>query len=635
MTTGHRRRGLWCLGLVLAGATAAALGAGLGCGGNGAPKKETPDLLLQEEDNVPTGPPFFKDITAASGVSGTFRNGEEKGHLAIPESLGGGVGLFDFDGDGLLDLFVVGGGTFAKSDEELGRRPRDAAKLEQLLRTSDRSCALLGYPCKLYRNLGGRKFQDVTDQALRLDGDWFYTHGCAAGDYDRDGWTDLLVTGWGRLALFHNEPDPTGPARRRLVDVTRKAGLMNHSSWSSSAGFGDLDGDGFPDLYVCYYGDWSWKKHPLCQYDGVTDDVCPPKNFFGLPHKLFKNNKDGTFSDVTQEVGLRPGGEDTSKGLGVLLVDLNLDGRPDVYVANDTVDNFLYFNVSKGGKLALKELGFESGTARDDKGGANGSMGLDCADYDGTGLPHLFVTNYEGEKHALYHNDFVPGKAPEEHFFSYKTSIAKIAAIGQTYVGWGTAFVDLDHKGWEDLIIFNGHAIHKPTGKGAKRDQRPVLLRNQGDGTFANWTPRGGEFFQKPNRARGLAAGDIDNDGRVDAVVSHVNTPVAVLHNVADTAGNHWLGVELVGKEHRDVVGARISLEAGGRTQWRFAKGGGSYASARDPRHVFGLGKEGKAGKLTVHWPDGTKQEWTGLGVGAYYRLTQGKAEAEKRPARE
>src|SRR5262249_14501421 len=256
-----------------------------------------------------------------------------------------------------------------------------------------------------------------------------------------------------------------------------------------------------PELYICCYGDWSWKKHPVCQYDGKTHDVCPPKNFIGLKHKLFLNNKNGTFTDVSETVevlvpskdvnkkdevlkGLRPGAEDASKGLGVIIADLNRDGKPDIYVANDTVDNCLYFNLSTPGKLKFVEKGVPSGTARDDHGMPNGSMGLDLADYDGSGLPSLFVTNYEAEKHALYHNDWQLGNDPDHHFFSFQSNRSRIAALGQIYVGWGTGFVDLEHRGWEDLVIINGHFIHHPQGKGVTVKQRAVLLRNMGDGTF-------------------------------------------------------------------------------------------------------------------------------------------------------
>ena len=241
-----------------------------------------PDPLVKPDAKaeVPVGPPFFEDVTEASGVKHTCRNGEEAGHYAILETLGGGVALFDFDGDGLLDIFVTGGGGFEGPDKK----------------------TITGLPCHLYRNLGGMKFQDVTKE-VGLDGPLFYTQGCAVADYDRDGWPDLLVTGWGRVALYHNEPvDPKDPAKgRRFVEVSRQAGLTDNL-WSTSAAWADLDGDGFPDLYICHYVDWSFDNHRRCGgYSvGVDRDVCPPKEFQGLPHILYRNNGNGTFTKTTQ-----------------------------------------------------------------------------------------------------------------------------------------------------------------------------------------------------------------------------------------------------------------------------------------------------------------------------------------------
>jgi len=553
----------------------------LACGWHGPASTSVP--ASTEED-----PALFRDVTASSGVDFRYRNGSEAGHLSILESLGGGIALLDFDGDNKLDLFLPGGGFFE------GRTIR-------------------GRPCKLYRNLGDGKFQDVSDR-LHIDGDWFYSHGAAVGDFDRDGWPDLLLTGWGRLALFHNEPiDPKNPAKgRQLVDVTHKAGL-NSISWSTSAGWADFDGDGYPDLYICHYVNWSFANHPRC---GQPPDICPPKVFDGLAHKLFRNNRDGTFTDVSFEAGLRPGGPDASKGLGVLLVDLNGDGKPDIYVANDTADSFLYVNRCTRGRFRFEERGLVSGTARDGGGSPNGSMGVDAADYDGSGRPSLFVTNYENELHALYRNECDGDRI----LFQYASPFSGIAALGQSTVGWGTGFLDLDHHGWEDLFLATGHALRYPARGGDPR-QRPILLRNQG-GRFMDISRQGGPYFRTPHLARGVALGDLDNDGRIDLVISHLNEPVVLLRNEA-TTDHHWLGVELVGRGHADVVGARLILDCGDRKKTLFAKGGGSYASSGDRRHVFGLGPSTKVGRLTVVWPNGEQQHWDGLAVDRYHRLTQ------------
>jgi enediyne biosynthesis protein E4 len=551
----------------------------------------------KETEDAPVGPPLFEEVTKSSGIEFTYENGEKTaGHLTILESLGGGAGLIDYDGDGLLDVFLPGGGRFAGKDK------KDIA----------------GRPCKLYRNRGGMSFEDVTAKA-GLERQWFYTHGAAVTDYDRDGWPDLLVTGWRAVALYRNVPvDPNDPKKgRRFEDVTAKAGLGEGVLWGTSAGFADLDGDGFPDLYLCQYVDWSWDKNPPCTYDGKTPDVCPPKSFAGLPHKLYRNTGKGGFTDVSKEAGLLPGGPISSKGLGVLIVDIDGDGKPDIYVANDTVDKFLYVNKSKPGQIRLDERGQISGAALDDRGNANGSMGLDAGDPERTGRPALWVTNYENELHGLYSNECRPGLP----FFHFRTAAVGIAAIGQKYVGWGTAFVDADLDGWEDIVISNGHAIRFPTGKTASRLQHPVFLQNN-EGRFRDAGQRLGDYYATPRLGRGLGAGDLDNDGRVDLVFSHTNEPTAVLRGVGGKE-HGWLGVELAGKDNACVVGARVVLEVDGKRQTRFAKGGGSYLSSGDRRFVFGLGTA-KPGRLTVTWPDGSEQRIDGLAEGRYHRIVQG-----------
>jgi hypothetical protein len=598
------------IGLRLALLAGAALGAAVGgCSSSPTTARRAPPPA----EDVPAAAALFEDVTTDSGIAFTYRNGEaEADHYSILESLGGGAALIDYDGDGRLDVYLPGGGGYAGADRK----------------------RITGRPGKLYRNRGGGRFEDATAaaglEALAGNRPWFYTHGAAVADFDRDGWADLLVTGWGAVALFRNVPvDPADPTKgRRFEDVTAAAGLDKGITWATSAAFADLDGDGYPDLYVCQYVDWSWAKNPPCNYDGKTPDVCPPRYFSGLTHKLFRNTGKGGFIDVGAAAGLTPGSPTQSKGLGVLIVDVDGDGKPDVYVANDTVDKFLYLNNSRPGVLRFAERGVESGAARDDRGNANGSMGLDAGDPERTGRPSLWVTNYENEVHALYKNESSAGRPS----FSFRSSALGIGAIGQKYVGWGTAFLDADLDGWEDLLVVNGHAVRFPTGKAASRRQRPVLLMNQGGTKFREARKQLGGYAADAHQGRGAAFGDLDNDGRTDVVISHLNEPAVVLRGTGG-AGNHWIGVRLIGKDHACVVGARATWESRGGRQTRFAKGGGSYASSGDRRLLFGLGAE-TTGRLTVRWPDGTEQAFDGLAVDRYYRVTRDAARPEEEGVR-
>jgi hypothetical protein len=551
----------------------------------------TPTIAPAEPE--PTGPPLFEDVTGRTGINFTYRNGEEANNYAIIESVGGGVALFDYDGDGLLDIFLPGGGYYD------GQEVR-------------------GHPCKLYKNLGGMKFRDVTAE-VGLTGPFQYTHGAAAFDYDNDGWLDLLLTGYNRLVLLHNEPD--GKGGRKFVDVTKRAGLDDHL-WSTAAAWGDLDGDGYPEIYVSHYGDWGFgTNHPTdCTYDNKTRDVCQPRRFKPLPHTLYKNNRNGTFTDVSKQV-LSP---KLGRGLGVQFIDVNGDGRPDIYVANDTDDNFLFMNRGKPGELKLEEVGLLALVARDDRGWMNGSMGVDAGDFDRSGRPSIIVTNYENELPALYQNRCTGGRES----FVFATQATGLAAVGGSYVSWGTGFFDFDLDGWEDLMIVSGHAIRFPTK--VDRKQKPALFHNEG-GRFKIVTPEGGPYFRQPHNARGAAFGDLDNDGKTDVVISHLNEPVVVLHNVAPTEGRHWIGFELVGEKNRDVVGARVVVEAGADKLTRFAKGGGGFASTHDRRLLFGLGATTKVGTITVHWPGGGTQQFKGLATDRYWRLVQGSPEAVER----
>jgi hypothetical protein len=597
-----------------------------GCSSNNG-TTETPPPVPIVETGDPTKPGYFVDMTAQSGIRFVYENGQEAGHYAILESLGGGVALIDYDRDGLLDIFLPGGGYY----------------------TPDKK--IHGHPCALFRNEGDWKFREVTKE-VGLDKIAFYSHGGTVGDYDSDGWPDLLVTGYGAMTLFRND-------KGEFVDVTVAAGLRikEDMHWSTSAGFADFDGDGFNDLFVCHYVNWDINKnHPTCNDStGRVRDVCSPKQFEGLPHRLFLNNQKGGFVDASQEavVEMDANGKATykplkpGKGLGVLIVDINHDGKPDIYIGNDTTDNYLYVNRGKG---KFEELATPLGVARDENNVPNGSMGVTAADYDGSGHFSIFVTNYQHEAHQLYRNK---GQGP----FHFASTRAGIMAIGLVYVGWGTTFIDYDRDGAEDIFIVNGHVVRHPPPPGTLK-QRPVLLKNlrqPGEQPFSvrfkEVSKEGGPFFWQQHMGRGCAIGDLDNDGRPDIVVAHIKENVTLLRNDVKN-DNHWLGFEVVGKPCRDAVGTELILETEiefkGQKQaqklHRQVLGGGSWASSNDRRILFGLNAEYKpvVKSLTVKWPSGKESvfsagalEGAPRGRGSrtldrYWRVVEGEAELQE-----
>jgi len=442
--------------------------------------------------------------------------------------------------------------------------------------------------------------------------------------------------------LYHNEPD--GKGGRKFVDVTEKVGLLGPNPkelskesgqpgphfWSTSAAWADLDGDGFPDLYICQYVPWSFLNNPQCAGFAARfpRDVCPPKQYGSAPHALWQNLGGKKFKNVTEEAGIRVAprkDKDYGKGLGVMIVDVDGDGKPDIYVCNDTTDNFLYLNKSTPGKLRFDEKGLELGVAKDDQGTANGSMGVYAADFDGCGRPAIWVTNYENEYNALYRSQINKQGGLS---YTFNTRATGLSIVGPSFVGFGTVFADVDNDGWEDIVISNGHVVHFPPRDNKK--QRPILYMNlehpkkqSGERWFADGGKRGGEYFKGAYRGRGMALGDLNNDGRPDLVFFPVNEPVKILRNAFKD--NHWLGVELKAKDHADFVGTRLTLEVGDRKLSRFTIGGGSYLSAHDTRKLFGLGAATKVGKLRIEWPTGEPkvQEFDNLEIDKYHVIEQ------------
>ncbi|MBL8813276.1 MAG: CRTAC1 family protein [Planctomycetaceae bacterium] len=525
---------------------------------------------------------FFEDVTKTSGIAFTCHTGEEANRFTILESLGGGVALLDYDLDGLLDIYCAGGGTFE----------------------GDNSPQIRGLSAGLFRNLGNFRFQDVT-QSSGIVTDSLYSHGAIAADYDCDGRDDLLITGYSGMLLFRNEGDG------KFRDVTASVGLTN-TNWSTSAAFADLTGNGKADLYVSRYVNWSFQNDPKCQPRGSDQerDVCPPQSFDALPHSLYQF--DGTqFTDHWETLNIPT----TGKGLGVVIADLNDDGRPDVYASNDASNNWLLLNRGEG---KFDEAGLAAGVAADDSGRYNGSMGVDVGDYDGSGRASLWVTNFESELPALYQN-------VGSELFAFQSQAAGIGALGGTHVGFGTSFIDMDNDGWQDIIFVNGHVVRYPAGAPVK--QKPVLLRNEeqkGRRVFRSINSSGNDYFNEEALGRGLAVGDLDNDGWPDLVISHSNTPVRILKNVASTSNaNHWAGFSLAGRSHRPIAGATITVRAADRSITRFAKSGGSYLSTSDSRILFGLGNTNQPVSVTVRWPWGETQTWNDLAIDQYWKLNE------------
>lgn len=510
----------------------------------------------------------FTDVTGRTGIRFEYRDGSEAGNYSILESLGGGGALFDFDRDGALDLFLAGGGNFRGAEEVLGRSG------------------------SLHRNLGGLIFQESTKTA-GVDAAPYYSHGAAVGDFNGDGFSDLLVTGYGGLLLFCNQGDGT------FVEIAVAAGLTDRL-WSSSAAWGDLNADGALDLYVAHYVNWSFANHPFCGDSGTNErDVCPPKRFEALPHVLYFGNGDGTFRDGSRAAGIDPEGPQ-GKGLGVLIADVDLDGDLDIYAANDTVPNFLYRNRGAG---SFDEIGHQSGTALSDMATPDGSMGVDMADYNRDGLPDLWVANYERESLALYRNE---GNCQ----FLHVSRAMGVTAVGSLFVSFGTLFLDFDRDGDEDVFVSNGHVIRHPVNAPVR--QVPLLFENVGS-RFINVAPAAGECLQAPHLGRGVASGDIDNDGDVDLVLAPINEPAAVWANESANS-NQWLRVRLIGTtSHRDAVGARLTLKTSDGVQTRQIKGGGSYLSHSDAAAFFGIPAGARVESLSIDWPSGHRQILTDI----------------------
>ncbi|WP_165227964.1 FG-GAP-like repeat-containing protein [Aquisphaera insulae] len=523
--------------------------------------------------------PSFRDETAAAGLTGGYQAPESELH-PIPEIIGGGVALLDFDGDGWLDVFLVQGGP---------RFPPDPGPR----RSGDR----------LYRNRGDGTFEDVSDASgiSVLPGGFGF--GVARGDYDRDGQPDLFVTRWRSYALLRNRGDGT------FEDATRAAGLDGDRGFPTSAAFADLDGDGDLDLYVCHYLKWDEAHPPRCPSARIPGRSvsCLPLLFEAESDRLYRNDG-GRFVDVTGPAGVL---ESEGRGLGVVAADFDGDGRIDLYVANDQSRNYLYRNL---GGLRFEEVGLTSGAACAADGVSRAGMGVASGDYDSDGRIDLAVTNFYGESTTVYRN--LGGGA-----FADATAAAGLAAPSRFFLGFGAAFLDADDDGLLDLATANGHV----------NDERPQvpyamparLYLGDGRGRLVDASEAAGPPWRRPVLGRGLAVGDLDNDGRLDVLIVPRNEPLVYARN--RTKGGHSLTLQLRGSVRaRDPVGARAVVEVSGRRQTAWLTGGGSYLSASDPRLHFGLGTASVVDSVEIAWPSGRSSRFVNLKADAGYLLEEG-----------
>ncbi len=538
------------------------------------------------------GKPWFVDVTARSHVDFVHYDCSTPTQY-IFENMGSGVALFDYDNDGWLDLFCVQDGPVRPDNS----KPQPTHKL--------------------YHNNGDGTFTDVTKQ-VGLDKSGMGM-GCAVGDYDNDGYDDLVITYLHGLSLFHNEAD--GKGGRRFVDVTA-ASKIDDPHWATSCAWGDIDGDGLLDLYVCNYVEIDLNNYKPCiSPETHTPYNCPPTVFPYTAHKLFRNNGNGTFTDISASSGIaspKPGA-----GLAVAFIDLDGDGKTDIYVANDMENAFLFQNLGRG---HFKELGPATGTALMPNGRRMAGMGIAIGDIDGSGRPSLLVSNYQNEPTMVFVNR---GKMGFREW-SHPSGLGPATLKSLTF---GIDMLDADLDGNLDVVQANGHVIVNDSARNAPYKQPAQLFLGDGQGRFAEVSESAGPFFRENHLGRGLAIGDFDNDGRPDLVMSHNGEAVRLLHNETQTS-NHWLGLELVGdgkKSNRNAIGARIEIETGGRKLVRFVTGGSSYLSASDRRVLVGLGKNERADRVTVVWPSGKKQEFGSLAGNARWRLTEGQEKAESR----
>lgn len=552
----------------------------------------------------PNAPVVFDDITEKTALREFVHRSGTSQKDYIFETPSGAVALFDYDGDELLDIYLLNGSTMLALQGK--EKPPRAA---------------------LYRNLGGWKFEDVTTKAGIANERWGM--GVAVGDYDNDGWPDLFVSNLGVSRLYHNNGDGTFTDVAEKLNVARKG-------WSTGATWGDYDGDGRLDLFVPGYVDIDFDKLPprpsepakgtgqnFCQFRGVAM-MCGPRGLTGEADTLYRQKPDGTFEDVSKKAGV----DDPQRyyGFTAAFVHANEDSLLDLIVVNDSTPNQLYINKGNG---TFEDTGYQSGVALNENGREQAGMGLAVGDYDNDGRVDFHITNFSDDSNTLYHND------GDDNF----TDLTFQTGLGEPsipFLGWGTSFLDYDNDGWADLIVANGHVYPAVDNHqwGTSYAQQLLLFRNLKTGRFERIRAAPGSGLARAMTARGLAIGDLDGDGREDVVINNMDSRPTVLRNVTSPAGN-WLSIRLVGdtskKTSRDAIGARVYVTAGKIRQRRDVISGTSYASQNDLAVHFGLGSATSVEKLEIKWPDGSVQTVPVPGVNRRITIVQNKGVVERK----
>jgi hypothetical protein len=531
----------------------------------------------------------FRDVTQSAGIRFAHNNAAF-GKKFLPETMGPGVAFIDYDNDGWPDIFLVNGMDW----------PGHAQKHSTP---------------RLYHNNHDGTFTDVTHKA-GLDVEMFGM-GVAVGDYDNDGYDDLFVTTYGQSHLFHNNGDGT------FTDVTQKAGLQGPSEFSTSAAWVDYDKDGHLDLVVANYVQWTSETDLYCTLDGKSKSYCTPESYKGTSVRLWHNRGNGTFEDATQKAGL---GDPTSKTLGIAVLDYDNDGWPDLLFSNDTQPNKLYRNNGNG---TFTEKAVVAGVAFSEDGIARAGMGVDASDYDHSGAPSLLITNFANQMLSLYHNE---GKG----LFVDEAPRSEIGRNSLLTLGFGCFFFDYDLDGWPDVFVANGHIDEdiQRVQANVKYAMPPHLFRNVGKGKFEEVTKSLGQAFASPRVGRGAAYADINNDGRLDLLLSTNGGPAYLFRNDVEgpAASNRSLRIKLIGtKSNRDGIGTTVKLIAGGETQTEMLRSGSSYLSASELVLTFGLGQNDKAGPIEIRWPSGQMDHLSTVPSGATITVTEGKGITARR----